>query len=156
MKLEIKKVVQQEFDTYWTSAVCEQANRFIQDTKWWARDFDGLWSGKKWVVDQVAGITLIGVDALGAEHPSQLNGQDIAVVSKDGSIGLLKHLYDDSFYDIYRTLLLTGRFAEDEEAFKALVLEALQLAGLGMDGYLGFDGQLLNPLAGEPTFERTA
>lgn len=153
MNLEIKKVAQQEFDVYWTPEVCNLLNQYIQNTKWWAIDFDGAISSKKWIVDQEGGISFMGVDVTGAEHPSQLRGQDVAVVAMDGSVGLLKHIYDQSFHDVYKPILLTGRFAEETETFKLSVLAVVRFGGLGLDGYQQFEGGLLNPLTEKVTFE---
>jgi len=44
--------------------------------------------------------------------------EDIAVVSKDGSVGLLKHFCDDELNDMYKIILLTGVFKNSIEEFK--------------------------------------
>jgi len=59
----------------------------------------------------------------------------VAVVAQDGSVGLLKHKYDESFLDIYEVLLLTGKFTEALDDFKKMVIQAVDKGGLGLDGY---------------------
>jgi len=67
----------------------------------------------------------------------QCFGQDVAVVAQDGSVGLLKHKYDESFFDIYEILLLTGRFNDSLDDFKKMVIRAVDKGGLGLNGTKG-------------------
>jgi len=132
MALEVRKVSKEDYDVYWTPDVCKLLDMHIRETKWWS---DEPWMDTKWVIDVDRSITYVGVDAVyGVEHIFQYCGQDVAVVAQDGSVGLLKHKYDESFFDIYEILLLTGRFNESLDDFEEMVLRAVDKGGLGLKG----------------------
>jgi len=133
MTLEVRKVSKEDYDAYWTPCVCQLLEMHIRKTKWWS---DEPWMDKKLVIDVDNCITYVGVNAVhGVEHVSQYYSNDIAVVAKNGSVGLLKHKYDESFFDIYEILLLTGDFNELLDNFKKMVLKAVDKGGLQLNGY---------------------
>jgi len=137
MTLEIREVSQKEFEEYWTPAVCELMNKYVYETKWWASDFDGDKSKnkEKWVIDVDGEISFISVAITrGISHPSDITWEDVAVVSRDGSIGLLKHLSDESSNDVYKIMLLTGNFDKNIDDFKSGVIKAIGVGGLRLNG----------------------
>jgi len=135
MTLEVRKVSKEDYDAYWTPDVCQLLDMHIYEAKWWS---DEPWGESKWVMDTERKITFKGVSAWhGIEHISQCFGQDVAVVAQDGSVGLLKHKYDESFFDIYEILLLTGRFNDSLDDFKEMVIRAVDKGGLGLNGEKG-------------------
>jgi len=136
MMLDVKKVTQKEFDEYWTPDVRKLLDKYIYETKKWAVNFDKRSKyEKKWVMDLENEITLMTVSVLvGIDHPSEMQHEDIAVVSKDGSIGLLKYFCDDLSNDMYKIILLTGIFENSIEEFKKLVLKSLDMGGLRLNG----------------------
>lgn len=154
MSVKVKNVTQKDFNTYWTSEVCEKLNEFIWNTKWWATDFDTSYVRKKWIEDEELGITFIGVDISSRiDHPSKLIGQDTAVVAADGSIGLIQHRYDESFNNVFKILLSTGIFAADKERLLDLALKAIRFGGLSLDGALKMQGGLLFAIADKVIIE---
>jgi len=133
MTLELRKVSKEDYEAYWTPDVCKLLDPHIRETKWWS---DEPWHDPKWVIDAENEITFYGVSAwYGIDHISQCFGQDVAVVARDGSVGLLKHKYNDEWFDVYEILLLTGRFSESLDNFKEMVLRAVDKGGLGLDGF---------------------
>jgi len=136
MTLEVRKVTHEEFDKYWTPDVRKILDRYIYETKNWAINFDKKSRfEKKWVMDVENEITLIAVSVtVDIDHPSEMMHEDIAVVSKGGSIGLLKHFYDDELNDMYKIILLTGIFKNSIEEFKKLILKAIKIGGVWLNG----------------------
>jgi len=135
--VEVRKITQKDFDTYWTPIVKEKLINFIHTANGWGTNFDrgGYRYERKWVMDMERGIVFLGVDILdGILHPSDLCGEDVAVVAKNGSFGLLKHQYDADFFDIYKVLLLNEYFLNSKKEFEKLVVEAINAGGLRLNG----------------------
>jgi len=145
--MEVREVTQKEFDFYWTEDVKKVLNKYIYDTKWWAIDFDKDKSRlkKKWVMDVESEISFISVAITRwIDHPSDITWEDIAVVSKDGSIGLLQHLSDESFNDVYKIIFLTGNFDKDIDNFKGEIIKAIGVGGLRLNGSKNLMNQVLD------------
>jgi len=145
--MEVREVTQKEFDLYWTEDVKKILNEYIYETKWWAVNFDKDRSRlkKKWVINIENEISFISVAiARWIDHPSDMTWEDVAVISRDGSIGLLQHLSDDSFNDVYKIILLTGNFDKNIDNFKSEIIKAVDVGGLRLNGGKNLMNQVLN------------
>jgi len=144
MVLEIKKITQKEFDSYWTPEVCNIMNKYIRNTKLWATNFDDpIIGNKNWTMDVEKNITFIEVNVLsGVAHPSEFYGRDVAVVAKNGAIGLLQYQNNESSDDVYKIVILNGIFSNSVKDFESIVLNALRKGGGRLDGGKGICNKL--------------
>jgi len=143
MVLEIKKITQKDFDSYWTPEVHYLLDKHIHGINSWANSLDTPWRESKWVIDDEKDIIFMTVNAwYGTKHLSEFYWQDVAVVAKDGSVALLKHKHNEISDDVYEILILTKSFSLCIEKFNEMMLKALKKGGLSLDGAKGICNEI--------------